>query len=140
MFTPRTWKTAITALTCCLLHCVLFSLVITLQFAIYLVRFSCSFNHTFNQIVHLHSISVITKPTTHNKNSSKHSILHSPVVDVCKCRKKKEVAVGRFRDPAAGANATRKMAQGRNWFSMNYPVPRTNFLELRGAKVYNMTT
>ncbi len=34
----------------------------------------------------------------------------------------KNVSVGRFRVPAAGANATRKTARWRNWFSRNHHV------------------
>ncbi len=52
----------------------------------------------------------------------------------------KDVAVGCFRVPAACANATRKTARGRNWFSKKLVlVPtRTEFLELRGVKAHKV--
>ncbi len=44
----------------------------------------------------------------------------------------KDFAVGRFKVPAAGTNAARNTARGRNWFSRIHPAGQ--FLELRGAE------
>ncbi len=79
-----------------------------------------------------HSISVIIKPTTHNKNSSNHSILHSPVVDVVNTANKD--CCQSYGVPAADVNATRKTAEGET-ASLG---TTTLFLELCGTKAQLM--
>ncbi len=106
IFTPRTWKIT------CLKRYVLFSVsMTTLQVVIgSLVRFPCSFNYT-NCIYIISTLSgnpQHTMKTALNTASSIHPL--SMFVNA----ENKDVAVSRFRVPATGANATRKMARGRN--------------------------
>ncbi len=112
LFIPRTWKSAIMAFTFCLQCCVLFSdsMICNKVVTGDLVRFSWSFNRvncafTFHLRYHI----------THDTQQKQ---LQFTVIDVHKCCE--YIAVSCFRVPDPGPNATRKPAQGGNWFSRNH--------------------
>ncbi len=118
------------AFACCLQCCVLFSasmICITASChrkfcplsptfcSLNCVNFSITFHHCNHETHNTIKTSPITVSSIHRLLTFVNA-MHKDITDSC------------FRVPAAGANATRNMAQWKNWFFRNHPavnkVPR----------------
>ncbi len=94
IFSPRTWKTA--------------------------NRVSCTFKR--ENVVNIpFPFSRSSQHTTKTAQIMVFSILHHRSLIFVNATNE-DAAVGRFRIPTAGVNATRKMARGKNWFTRNDPA------------------
>ncbi len=112
IFTPRTWKTAIKAFTCFLQRFVLFSALVIGNTT------SCHRRVSYLKIIIL--VSQNPRHTTKTAPFSKITASSIHRLLTFGNAANKDVAVGRFRVPAAGANATKKTARRENWFSRNH--------------------
>ncbi len=118
IFTPLTWKTAITAFTCCLQRRVLFSASMICNTASCHRRFSQLFMLFQSCKLCVYIPSLLSQNPRHTTKPAQimASFIHRLLTFVNDA--KKDIVVGCFRVTAAGANT----ARGRNWFSRSHPV------------------